>query len=780
MNRKRIFIIITTLIGVAQLSIVHCQLSIGVAFAQDGHTYYRSVEGLKKAELKTALHHIIQPAQVLKYGGKGDGYTWAGFYAADQLEGGYVRDRYSKEQRLFNADKTAVSNMNIEHIWANSWWGHEVNNAYCDLFNLYPADASANGRKNNNPIGVVDGEVAFDNGVTKVGRSTSYRADSIITVWEPADEWKGDFARTYFYMATCYSHLRNLWTTKEGWLTVDGSEWPTMRPWVYELMLQWAKADPVDDIERSRNEVICGLQGNRNPFVDYPQLADYVWGDSTEVQFYTNPLSTEQELFVPEAQAHIDYGLQALSKGVDTIVVVRGRNITGGLTLAADNPIFELGTTTLDADQLTAGYAVPLSIKPEAAGRYSTVLTIRGENFEQTDTLSATFVDGIPAYEATDIVCTQYVRRFTANWMAYEPGAEYTLDVYTKDGQGNHKTFKSFTTTDNFQQVTGVQGNTTYYYTVSINEGGELKASSNEVAVSMPEIEPVFSVSPTSISLTTVPGKPSRQVAVTITALSVPEYVTQVTLDAPFEVSTDGEEWKQTLVVSGTEQKFLVRMGAVSEEADYEGEMVLTTRGVAEKVVTLTASVDAKKAFFEDFETGSKNGYAEATVTSTAATWKMTDAYPTADDKRNGGRSVRLRNKGSIEMQNDKSEGCDSLWFYAGTYNKDTNVKLSVYYSIDGGENWTLVAQDIEMGAWQRYGYKLDVKGDIRLRFQNNGATTSKRSNLDDVQMSNYVDTDGIMAVDDDRRSGEEYDLSGRRATTKSCIVISNGRKIGR
>ena len=90
-----------------------------LACAQTG--YYRSVEGLKKAELKAALHDLIQPNLVLSYGGKGEGYTWAGFYAADWLEGGYVRDRYSNEQRRFNEDKSAVSNMNIEHIWANSW-----------------------------------------------------------------------------------------------------------------------------------------------------------------------------------------------------------------------------------------------------------------------------------------------------------------------------------------------------------------------------------------------------------------------------------------------------------------------------------------------------------------------------------------------------------------------------------------------------------------------------------------------------------------------------------
>ena len=757
-----------------------------LAYAQTG--YYRSVEGLRKAELKTALHDLIQPASVLNYGGKGEGYTWAGFYAADRLEDGSVRDRYSNERRLFNENKTAVPNMNIEHIWANSWWGHIVNNAYCDLFNLYPSDASANGRKSNNPIGFVDGDVAYDNGVTKVGKSTAYRADSLITVWEPTDEWKGDFARTYFYMATCYQHMADLWTTKEGWLTVDGSLWPTMQPWVYNLMLQWAKNDPVDEIEKERNEVIYGIQGNRNPFVDYPQLCEYIWGDSTEYKFYVNPHSTERELFVPASRVRIDYGLQALSRGLDTLLVLRGRNIPGGLTLAVDNAVFEFGASRIDSVQLEDGYAVPLRIKPLTAGAYKTILTICGDGFLQTDTLSVSFVDGIPAYDATDILCTPSSRRFTANWMNYQPGAVYTLDVYTKSSDGEHKPFKTFTTTANSYQVTGLQANTTYYYTVSIIEDDELKVSSNEVSVRMPEITPVFSVSPSSIAFTAEPGKVSRAVEVTVTALSVPEDITSVSLDAPFEVSEDSEEWMQTLTLEGKEQKFLVRMGAVKEEGDYESEMVLSTKGVEEKIVTLTASVDAAKAFFEDFETGSKNGYAESTITCTAATWKMSDAYPVADDNRNDGRSVRLRGKGSIEQQTDKTEGCDSLWFYAGRYRSDSGVKLSVYYSTDGGNTWIAVVENIEMGTWQCYSYKLDVPGDIRLRFVNNGSSNSKRSNVDDVQMSNYQASDAIGSIQDpdtaegktcvDILSQKEYNVAGHRATQENRLAIRKGKKV--
>lgn len=262
--------------------------------------YYANIEGLKKVELKRALHDMIQPERVLDYGGNSLNRTWKGFYQTDYMEGGQVRDRYSNEKYYFNEEDTvaSVSGMNIEHIWANSWWGHEKNNAYKDLFNLYPADGPANQRKSNNPIGVVS-DATYDNGVIKVGKSASYRPDSLITAWEPADKWKGDFARTYFYMATCYTDLKNLWTTTEGWLTADMSEWPTMKPWVYNLMLQWARQDPIDEIEIQRNDVIYCIQGNRNPFVDLPQLEEYIWGTMMDSAFHADAQIIIDPIVIP-------------------------------------------------------------------------------------------------------------------------------------------------------------------------------------------------------------------------------------------------------------------------------------------------------------------------------------------------------------------------------------------------------------------------------------------------------------------------------------------------
>ena len=410
------------------LLILHSSL-FSLHFATAQEQYYRKAEGLRGTELKEALHNLIQPAFVLDYGG-GVGKTWSGFWQTDQMEDMQVRDRYSNTVRYFNPDMSAVSNMNIEHIWANSWWGHVKNNAYQDLFNLYPADATANGRKSNNPIGIVDGTIAYTNGVTKVGKSTSYRADSLITVWEPADQWKGDFARTYFYMATCYSHMTSLWTTTEGLLPVDPNSPLLMRPWVYNLMLEWAEADPLDEIEQDRCDAICEIQGNRNPFVDYPELCYYIWGDKADEQFYC----TEEhgaEIFVPAASEEIDFGLHPLSRPFSAKVQVRGRGLNEGAQLAVDDEHFALSQFVLSSDEINQGTDITVSVSPTEEGNYTTMLTLEGSGYVQQSPLTVSFVDGIPAYPATDIVCAVSSRRFNAIWIDSAPAETYTLNVYS-------------------------------------------------------------------------------------------------------------------------------------------------------------------------------------------------------------------------------------------------------------------------------------------------------------------------------------------------------------
>ena len=757
-------------------------------FAQE--QFYRKAEGLRGTELKEALHNLIQPDRVLDYGG-GVGKTWSGFWFTDQMEDMQVRDRYSNAVRFLNSDMSAVAGMNIEHIWANSWWGHIKNNAYCDLFNLYPADATANGRKSNNPIGIVDGTIAYTNGVTKVGKSTSYRADSLITVWEPADKWKGDFARTYFYMATCYSHMTSLWTTTEGLLTVDPNSPLLMRPWVYNLMLEWAEADPLDEIEQQRCDAIFEIQGNRNPFVDYPELCYYIWGNKADEQFYC----TEEhgaEIFVPAASEEIDFGLQPLSRPFSAKVQVRGRGLNEGATLAVVGESFSLSQTSLSSNEINEGKDVSVSVSPTEAGTYTTLLMLEGSGYVQQTPLCVSFVDGIPAYPATDIVCAVSSRRFNANWMNYEPGATYTLNVYTKDAQGQPKTFGTYTTSDTTYQVKNVQASTTYYYKVSIMENGEEIVGSNEVKVEMPDMAPVFAVSIDDIAFTATPGNPSAPTQVSVTAMAVPKYVTEVCTSAPFELSADGEAWSQQLTLTGTGPIFFVRFGGAFEEGDYAGEVIVSTEGLDDKVISVSCNVDETKSFFEDFETGNKGAYALGEVTCNAATWELSNALIAADDNALDKKCVRMKGyvkTGSeittpayLMMTSDKVNGCDSLWFYAGSYGKDTGVKMSVSYSVNGGKTWTKIVSSLSVGEMKRYGYKINMDGNIRLKFESEN-TGNKRVNIDNVQMSDWEDPTSIneeLRMKNEESGAAIYDLSGRKVVDGKAsgpVIIEQGKK---
>ena len=749
---------------------------------------YRQVQGLNQAALKTALHDLIQPRLVLSYGGKGAGYTWSGFAVTDVMPDGSVRDRYSDVHREFDG-LNAVAGMNIEHIWANSWWGHTVNNAYCDLFNLYPADGPANGRKSNNPIGIVDGAIAYDNGVTKVGKSSSYSTDQIITAWEPADEWKGDFARTYFYMATIYQHMKDEWQTTEGLLTVDPTSWTTMRPWVYELMLQWAEADPVDDIERERNEAICGIQGNRNPYVDYPELADYVWGARNTDVFYIDPASTNPELFVPVQSATIDFGLQALSLGMQRNIMVRGRNFPTGLTATIEGDGFAMADADLTSTEVTVGTPLTITSSATIGGVYEATLILRGEDdYEQRTPLRMTVIDGVPAYPAKSITCTVNSRSFIASWMdmKLKDGETYTLDVYTKDSDGARHSFGNFPVeiTDTSYLVRNPLASTTYYYEVRTSTA----LVSNEIEVVMPAITPVFTASASEMLFTAVPDRPSQAQNEKLTVLGITDYSVLVSCPEPFEVSLDGETWTHELTLNASHLDFQVRFAGGAEEGLYESEMTMLLPDVKEIVVSLTASVDPTKAFFESFEQGSKGGYAEGTVTCNASTWLMTRALISSSEVfRNDNRSVRMQIGGSITMQEDKVGGCDSLWFYAGLYSKDTGVKLTVSYSLDEGTSWTPVISELAFtsGEWKRYGYKIDRDGLIRLKFETQAGNQNKRINIDDIQMSDYGTSDALRDIEwtYDSDATAVYTLDGRYIGTsvpanRGIYIIRQGDRI--
>ncbi|MBR1381126.1 MAG: endonuclease, partial [Paludibacteraceae bacterium] len=93
--------------------------------------------------------------------------------------------------------------------------------------------------------------------------------------WEPAEEYRGDFARTYFFMATAYEDLE--WTAYPDY--ISHSSYLMFSETIQQVLLDWHRADPVSDKEICRADRISDIQHNRNPFIDYPELVEYIWGN---------------------------------------------------------------------------------------------------------------------------------------------------------------------------------------------------------------------------------------------------------------------------------------------------------------------------------------------------------------------------------------------------------------------------------------------------------------------------------------------------------------------
>jgi nuclease, endA/nucM family len=245
--------------------------------------YASSLQGLKKEQLKAALHKLMDKKKVLPYGGGGKG-TWWGFWYSDRdPQTNECYNRYSDKKFFFDSTNTgkSIAGMNIEHSFPKSWWGGKKNDAWCDLYNLYPSDSQANSSKSNFVMGVVvNVKEEAGAGYDKVG--TGYADGRLVKMWEPGDRFKGEFSRSYMYMATTY---QNLSFTSEGAKQLQTGAYPTLKKWSSDLFRQWSKNDRVDEMEIKRNEAVYKIQNNRNLFIDYPNLAEYVWGDSMDVEF---------------------------------------------------------------------------------------------------------------------------------------------------------------------------------------------------------------------------------------------------------------------------------------------------------------------------------------------------------------------------------------------------------------------------------------------------------------------------------------------------------------
>jgi len=274
--------------------LILCLCTVSFAFAQIPQGYYTSAQNKNGYALRVAMHNIIKNHTSESYNG-----LWDAFYSTDRRpDNGKVWDLYSDRPGgtasyyfTFGSDQCGNFSSegdcyNREHSVPKSWFGGSVAPMYTDLFHLYPTDGYVNNKRGNLPIGKVTNTTWTSTNGSKVGTSNvpNYSGQ----VFEPIDSFKGDFARTYFYMSVCYMD-KNL-----GVETQSNFTGGNLKPWSKDLLLQWAAMDPVSKKEIDRNNAVYQIQHNRNPFIDFPELAEMIFGSDTNLTFITNIPIQEQ------------------------------------------------------------------------------------------------------------------------------------------------------------------------------------------------------------------------------------------------------------------------------------------------------------------------------------------------------------------------------------------------------------------------------------------------------------------------------------------------------
>lgn len=320
----------------------------------------------------------------------------------------YIMEFYSQADISGNWEGgSSKGTWNREHVWcqslSNGLWG--TSGGGSDLHHIRPAEYTLNSTRGNNKYGLVSNRESNK----KYYKSSSndqfalggYCANSI---FEPLDNVKGDVARIVMYVYTHYNTYGNVYGTTNG---SGSASFGTLKftnvmsanseSAAISMLLEWHKNDPVDQIEIARNEAVYSIQGNKNPFVDHPEYANYIWGDGTPAELKSislnktsltlgegkseqltvtpNPLDASPAVIWTSSNENVatvsSTGMvTAKSAGTATITATSTENsqITASAQVTVEKSSHKLVTITLDSFDLTYGYGFKNWAEGEISG----------------------------------------------------------------------------------------------------------------------------------------------------------------------------------------------------------------------------------------------------------------------------------------------------------------------------------------------------------------------------------------------------------------------------
>lgn len=337
----------------------------------------------------------------------------------------YNNRNITNEARAWGNHNQDAWGINQEHIWAKSHGfdtkgSDSSGGARGDPMHLVAGNGWANHEHSNYFFAFVDKTKTYSDAGTKYqtayGNLTgkSKNAGGNETVFEPQDSDKGDIARAIFYMAARYNYysgsdsapidgnnpnlviLNNL---SENSRTGISSATEAYGMGLLSDLLAWNKLDPVDEYETHRNNLLFNnYTNNRNPFIDFPEWADYIWGTANLDGTNYNPAVTgyASPLTDPIGQ-QFDVSTHKIKFSMNETFKVSGSNADGDISWSIDNPSVATlskttsindeeitvtalanGTTTIHASASYGGNVIERTIEVVVKDKITQSLTLSG------------------------------------------------------------------------------------------------------------------------------------------------------------------------------------------------------------------------------------------------------------------------------------------------------------------------------------------------------------------------------------------------------------------
>lgn len=387
------------------------------AWAVDA-SYYTNLNEKSGANLFNAIHTVANNGfKQLSYDNLWTAYETTDLYPAGHANAGKIWDMYSKCSFTYSTNQCGTysaecSCYNREHSIPKSWFCSCTTGMGADLFHLVPTDGKVNGKRGNYAFGeVASATYTYDNSklgsaknvtITNTVLGSSFTTSSVPgTVFEPDDEYKGDFARGYFGTMIKWTTAYTMSSGDGAWFfnnTYTEAGHFGLADYGIALLMKWHRQDPVSQKEIDRNNGIQATQGNRNPFIDYPCLAEYLWGNKAGEIFSTASCcgsfeanfsvgsdgctacataGTPSTPTITVSGTSVDCGSVVVGNTTTATFTVSGSNLTADITLEVTGTGFSINKATLSQTAGTvAATTITVTFEPTAAGEQNGTITI--------------------------------------------------------------------------------------------------------------------------------------------------------------------------------------------------------------------------------------------------------------------------------------------------------------------------------------------------------------------------------------------------------------------